>query len=93
MPELVRLRTRPSRDGKTFKYFLDYFDENRKRRQISLGHADRRKAQKQKDQKERELRMGIVAPGSMRLSRFLEKNIELTRGQVRENTILVVPEK
>ncbi|MEN6385694.1 MAG: site-specific integrase [Phycisphaerales bacterium] len=88
MPELVRLRTRPSRDGKIYKYFLDYLDENRKRRQISLGHADRRKAQKQKDQKERELRMGIVAPGSMRLSRFLEKNIELTRGQVRENTIL-----
>lgn len=28
MELLVRLRTRPSRDGKTFKYFLDYKDES-----------------------------------------------------------------
>ena len=39
MTELVRLRTRPSRDGRVFKYLLDYKDENGKRRRISLGHA------------------------------------------------------
>jgi len=44
MESLVRLRTRPSRDGKTFKYFLDYKDENGKRRQVSLQHANRRKS-------------------------------------------------
>ncbi len=27
MRKLVRLRTRPSRDAKMFKYFLDYKDE------------------------------------------------------------------
>ena len=28
MGKLVRLRTRPSRDSKTFRYFLDYTDED-----------------------------------------------------------------
>jgi integrase len=87
MKELVRLRTRPSRDGNAFKYFLDYKDENGKRRQVSLRHADRRKALRQRDQKERELRNCVVVPESMRLSEFLEQNLECTRGQVRENTL------
>ena len=72
MESLVRLRTRPSRDGKTFKYFLDYKGENGKRRQVSLQHANRRKAERQRMQKERELRVGAVAPESMRLSDFLK---------------------
>lgn len=87
MVRLVRLRTRPSRDGKTFKYFLDYKDENGKRRQISLRHSDRRKAQRQRDQKERELRMGIVPMQPMSLSNFLNDSLERTRGQVRDSTL------
>lgn len=86
MSELVRLRTRPSRDGKTFKYLLDYVDEDGKRHRPSLGHADRRKAERQKAQKERELRMGIVAPESMRLSDFLEDSLIRTGKQIREST-------
>lgn len=31
MKELVRLRMRPSRNGKTFRYVLDYADESGKR--------------------------------------------------------------
>ena len=46
MKELVRLRARPSRNGKTFRYLLDYVDENGKRKRISLRHADRRKAER-----------------------------------------------
>lgn len=87
MRPLVRLRTRPSRDGTTFNYFLDYKDENGKRRQISLKHADWRKAQRQRDQKERELRVGFVKPESMRLSEFVADSLERTRGQVRESTL------
>jgi len=87
MRKLVRLRTRPSRDGETFKYFLDYKDENGKRRQISLGHANWRKAKMQRDQKERELRMDVSIPESMRLSRFLKDSLARTKGQVRENTL------
>ena len=86
MKELVRLRTRPSRDGKRFVYMLDYVDENGKRRRISLRHGDRRKAERQKAQKERELRMGIVVPESMKLSEFLENSLTRTGDQIREST-------
>ena len=48
MSKLVRLRTRPSRDGKGFVYLLDYVDINGRRRRISLGHADKRKAESQR---------------------------------------------
>jgi hypothetical protein len=68
--ELVRLRKRPSRDGKRFVYRLDYVDESGRRQRISLGHADVRKAEKERSQKERELRMGIVEPQSMRLRAY-----------------------
>ena len=87
MRKLVRLRTRPSRDGETFRYFLDFKDETGRRRQVSLGHADRRKAQRQRDQKERELRMEVSVPESMKLSTFLRDSLARTRGQVRENTL------
>jgi integrase len=86
MLPLVRLRTRPSRDGKTFKYFLDFKDEKGKRRQVSLQHADRRKAKRQLEQKERELRVGAVAPQSMRLSQFLRHSMAKTGDQVRKST-------
>ena len=42
MKDLVRLRMRPSRDRKSFRYMLDYVDREGKRRQVSLGHADKR---------------------------------------------------
>lgn len=86
MSELVRLRIRPSRDGKTFKYLLDYVDEDGKRHRTSLGHADGRKAERQKKQKERDLRMGIIAPESMKLSDFLEDSLARTGKQIREAT-------
>ena len=86
MEKLVRLRTRPSRDGSSFKYYIDYVDENGKRKQTSLGHADRKKADKARAQKERELRMGITAPTSMRLSDFLENSLNRTGNQTREST-------
>lgn len=84
--KLVKLRIRPSRDGKRFTYFLDYLDEKGKRQRPTLRHADKRKAERQRDQKERELRMGIVSPKSMRLSRFLEDSLERTGDQIKEST-------
>jgi len=56
-------------------------DENGRRRRISLAHADRRKAEFQRAQKERELRMGLVEPESMKLSDFTADS--LTRTGVR----------
>lgn len=86
MSELVRLRIRPSRDGKRFTYFLDYKDEDGRRKRISLAHADKRKAQRQKVQKERELRMGVMAPESMKLSCFATGSLARTGSQIRQST-------
>jgi integrase len=87
MKQLVKLWKRPSYDGERFTYYLLYTDEQQKRRQKSLGHIDTRKAERQRSQLERELRMGVVEPGSMRLSEFLEDNLNRTRGQVRQSTL------
>jgi integrase len=86
MKQLVRLRMRPSRDGNSFAYFIDYKDENGKRMRVSLGHADRQKAKRQQAQKERELRLGIVEPPSMKLSDFVADSLTKTGDQTREST-------
>jgi integrase len=86
MKQLVRLRIRSSRDGSSFKYFIDYPDQSGKRKRKSLGHADRKKAERQRTQFECELRMGIIAPESMRLSDFMEDSLARTGDQVREST-------
>ncbi|MCP4707600.1 MAG: tyrosine-type recombinase/integrase [Planctomycetes bacterium] len=87
MKQLVRLWKRPSRDGKSYTYVLRYKDESGRPRWESLGHADGRKAESQRALKERELRMGYVAPDSMRLSEFLEDILVRTRQQVTEGTL------
>jgi hypothetical protein len=78
MKQLVRLRMRPSRDGNSFAYFIDYKDENGKRKRVSLGHADRQKAKRQQAEKERELRMGVVEPQTLRLSDFVTDSLATT---------------
>ncbi|MCK5225212.1 MAG: tyrosine-type recombinase/integrase [Planctomycetes bacterium] len=84
--QLVNLRTRPSRDGRKLTYFLDYLDERNKRQRISLGHANKRKAEREKILKEQELRMGIAEPASMKLSKFMEDSLAKTGKQIREST-------
>jgi len=86
MKQLVRLNIRPSSDGKTFGYVLRYTDENGKRRWKSLGHADKRKAERQRIELEQQLRMNVVEPGSMRLSRFVDNSLTRTGKQIREST-------
>ncbi|MHC4507977.1 MAG: tyrosine-type recombinase/integrase [Planctomycetota bacterium] len=87
MKELVRLRIRPSRDKKSFRYMLDYRDYSGKRRQVSLGHADRRRAERQRYEKELELRMNVAEPISMRLTDFFRDSLARTKGQVRATTL------
>ena len=86
MKKLVKLRARPSRDGSSFKYGLDYIDANGKRRQVSLGHADTKKADRQRAQKERELRMGIDEKTRIRLKALLKDYLEQTRTQIEPST-------
>ena len=88
MKELVRLRIRPSRDRKSFRYMLDYVDRDGRRRQISLGHSDKRQAERQKREKEMELRThNVVEPISMGLKDFFRDSLARTKGQVRESTL------
>jgi len=86
MKQLVKLWERPSYDGKKFTYYLLYTDEQGRRRQKSLGHADRRKAERQRGQFERKLIMGIVEPDSMKLRDFVEDSLTRTGDQIREST-------
>ena len=87
MQQLVRLWKRPCKGGREFRYVLIWYDEDGRERWHTLGHADGRKAERQRAQKERELRMGLVGPRSMKLSEFLKDSVVRTRGQVRESTI------
>ena len=84
--QLVRLWKRPSYDGTRFTYYLLYTDQQGRRRQKSLGHVDRRKADRQRAKLARELRTDIVEPESMRLSHFLEDSMARTGDQIREST-------
>jgi len=86
MKQLVRLRMRPSRDGKNFAYFVDYKDEDSKRRRLSLGHTDRQRAKREQAQKERELRVGTPEPQSRKLSDFVTDSLAKTGDQIRAST-------
>lgn len=87
MKHLVRLGMRPSRDRKSFRYMLDRADRDGKRRQISLGHADKRRAKRQRHEKELELRANVAEPISMRLTEFIRDSLTRTKGQVRASTL------
>ncbi len=84
--KLVTLWDRPSSNGKGFTYYLIYIDECGKRRQKSLGHTDKRKAERQRAKFERHLRMGTVEPGSLTIEELLKDYLERTRTQIEEST-------
>ena len=86
MKQLVKLNKRPRRGGREFTYALRYKGEDGKRRCESLGHTDQRKAERQRAQKEKELRMGYFEPGSMRLRDFTKDCLARTGDQIREST-------
>ena len=86
MKQLVRLNRRPRRGGRKFTYAMRYIGKDGKRKCETLGHTNQRKAERQRDQKEKELRMGYVAPDSMKLMDFLEDSLIRTGDQIREST-------
>ena len=48
MRKLVRLWKRPTFDGRKYTFYLVYYDKDGRRKQKALGHADKRKAEKQR---------------------------------------------
>ena len=87
MKKLVRLWQRPTHNGQRYTYYLVYYDEDGRRRQKALGHADKRKAERQRAQFERYLRMGTAESRSMRFSEFSEDSLRRSRGQLQYNTL------
>ena len=85
MKQLVKLNKRPNYSGHGFSYILRYF-ENGKRQFKTLGHSNVRKAEKQRAEKEKELRMGYVEPDSMTLREFMKDSLTRTGNQIREST-------
>ena len=86
MKQLVKLNKRPRCGGQEFTYALRYKGENGKRKCETLGHTNQRKTERQRAQKEKELRMGYVAPGSMKLKDFTKDSLARTGDQIREST-------
>ena len=84
--ELVRLWKRPSKDGRSFTYYLRYYNMENKEQVQSLQHADGRKAEKQRLAKEKELRMGFCPSGTMRLREFVTDSLERTGSNIRPST-------
>ncbi len=88
MTKLVRLWKRPCKNGQEFKYVLIWYDEQGKEHWQALKHADARRAEKQRAQKERELRMGLVETKSMKLTELLDDYLRRTRTQIEESTAI-----
>ena len=88
MKQLVKLWKRPSYDGQSYSYYLLYTDENGKRRQKALGHADTKRAERERSQFERELKTnpGETESKRMRLSELLKDYLERTRTQIESST-------
>jgi len=86
MKQLVKLNKRPRHGGRKFTYAMRYIGKDGRRKCETLGHTNQRKAERQRDQKEKELRMGYVAPDSMKLMDFLEDSLIRTGDQIREST-------
>ncbi|MBI9019378.1 MAG: tyrosine-type recombinase/integrase [Phycisphaerae bacterium] len=86
MKQLVKLNKRPSSGGRNFTYVLRYVGEDGKRKWETLGHTDKRKAEKQRSQKEKDLKMGYFEPDSMRLKDFMKDSLKRTGDQIREST-------
>lgn len=84
--QLVKLRDRLSKNKKKVLYFLDYVDEFEKRQRPSLGHSNKRRAERQRAEKEYDLNKGFVSPESMKLSKFMEDSLTKTGNQIRKSS-------
>ena len=69
----IRLWRRPSKDGKSFVFYLRYVDLEGIQRCESLGHNDERKAEKQRIAKEKERVEARVEKGTMKVSTAVNK--------------------
>jgi len=82
---LVKTWLRRDRKGK-YVYYLRWTGEDGKERYQSLGHSDKRDAERQRREKEVELVSSVAQPQKMRLAELLEDYLDRTRTQIEPST-------
>ncbi len=85
MKNLVKTWLRRNRKG-TYVYYLRWIGEDGKEKYQSLGHSDKRDAERQRREKELELTSEAERPEKMKLTELLEDYLERTRTQIEPST-------
>jgi len=85
MKNLVKTWLRRNKKG-TYVYYLRWIAEDGRERYQSLGHCDKREAERQRREKQIELVRNNEQPSNMRLSELLEDYLQRTRTQIEPST-------
>jgi len=85
MKNLVKTWLRRNRKG-TYVYYLRWIGEDGREKYQSLGHSDKREAERQRREKELELISDAEQPEKMKLTELLEDYLERTRTQIEPST-------
>ena len=71
---------------RTYVYYLRWIAEDGREKYQSLGHCDKREAERQHRERQIELVSNAEQPGKMRLSELLEDYLQRTRTQIEPST-------
>jgi hypothetical protein len=85
MRNLVKTWLRRNKKG-TYVYYLRWIGEDGREKYQSLGHSDKREAERQRREKELELISDAEQPKSLTLTELLEDYLERTRTQIEPAT-------
>lgn len=85
MKNLVKTWLRRNRKG-TYVYYLRWIGEDGREKYQSLGHSDKRDAERQRREKELELISDAEQPEKMKLAELLEDYLDRTRTQIEPST-------
>jgi integrase len=85
MKNLVKTWLRQNKK-ETYVYYLRWIGEDGREKYQSLGHSDKREAERQRREKELELISEAEQPKRMKLSELLEDYLERTRSQIEPST-------
>ena len=85
MKRLVKTWLRRNRKG-SYVYYLRWIGEDGREKYQSLGHCDKRLAERQRREKELELVRFVEQPQTMKLSELLEDYVQRTRTQIERST-------
>ena len=85
MKNLVKIWLRRHRKG-SYVYYLRWIGQDGRESYQSLGHSDKREAERQRREKELELQRDAEQPKKMTLSELLEDYLDRTRTQIEPST-------